>query len=142
LPKGRFSKLCPKYIGPFKIVEVRPKFSNYCLKLLPALMKHKIHPTFHISLLRPYTTSNNALFPNQAKPESYDFRIDDEHEWFMDELTGHRLNGHKNLEFEVCWSTGNMTWEPYNACKDLTALDRYLELREVSKVAQLPWIRS
>ncbi|KXN86862.1 hypothetical protein AN958_09442, partial [Leucoagaricus sp. SymC.cos] len=121
-----------------------PEFSNYCLELLPALMKHKIHPMFHVSLLRPYTVSNDTLFPDRAKPEPYDFRIDDEHEWFVDELTGHRFNGHnnKNLKFEVCWSTGNMTWELYHACKDLTALDRYLELREVSKAAQLPQIRS
>ncbi|KXN84502.1 hypothetical protein AN958_12416 [Leucoagaricus sp. SymC.cos] len=138
LPKERSSKLCPKYIGPFTIVEVRPKFSNYCLELLPALIKHKIHPMFHVLLLRLYTVSNDVLFLNQAKPEPYDFGIDDEHEWFIDELTGHRFNGHKNLKFEVHWNTSDMTWELYNACKDLMALDRYLELRGVSKVTQLP----
>ncbi|KXN92971.1 hypothetical protein AN958_09121, partial [Leucoagaricus sp. SymC.cos] len=26
LPKGRSNKLCPKYIGPFRIVEARPIF--------------------------------------------------------------------------------------------------------------------
>ncbi|KXN80645.1 hypothetical protein AN958_09030 [Leucoagaricus sp. SymC.cos] len=98
----------------------------------------------HVSLLRPYNTSNDVLFPDQTKPELYDFRIDNEHEWFIDELIGHKFSGHnnKNLEFEVHWSTGDTTWELYQACKDLTALDRYIELRGVSKIAQLPQIRS
>ncbi|KXN81377.1 hypothetical protein AN958_05122, partial [Leucoagaricus sp. SymC.cos] len=76
--------------------------------------------------------------------EPYDFGIDNKHEWFVDKLIGHKFNGHnyKNLEFKVHWSTGDTTWELYHTCKDLTALDRYLELRGVSKVAQLPWIRS
>ncbi|KXN87628.1 hypothetical protein AN958_08356, partial [Leucoagaricus sp. SymC.cos] len=89
----------------------------YYLKLPPALMKHKIHPTFHMSLLRLYNASNDVLF-------------------FVDKLISHRFNGHnnKNLEFEVCWSTSNMTWKPYQAYKDFTALDRYIELRGVSKV--------
>ncbi|KXN87104.1 hypothetical protein AN958_09271 [Leucoagaricus sp. SymC.cos] len=107
-------------------------------------MKYKIHPTFHVSLLRPYNTLNDALFPDQTKPELYNFGINNEHEWFVDELIGYRFNGHnnKNLEFKVHWSTGNMTWEPYQACKDLTALDRYMKLRGVSKITQLPQIRS
>ncbi|KXN90358.1 hypothetical protein AN958_04309, partial [Leucoagaricus sp. SymC.cos] len=37
LSKGRSSKLYSKYIEPFKIVEVRPKFSNYHLKHLLVL---------------------------------------------------------------------------------------------------------
>ncbi|KXN92647.1 hypothetical protein AN958_00895 [Leucoagaricus sp. SymC.cos] len=64
LPKERSSKLCPKYIGLFRIVEVRPESSNYYLELPPALMKCKIHPMFHVPLLRPYNTSNDMLFPN------------------------------------------------------------------------------
>ncbi|KXN86853.1 hypothetical protein AN958_09551, partial [Leucoagaricus sp. SymC.cos] len=144
LPKGRSNKLCPKYIGPFRIVEARPESSNYCLELPPALTKRKIHPMFHVSLLRPYNASNDALFPGRNKPEPYDFGIDNEHEWFIDELIGHRFTGHnnKNLEFEVRWSTGDTTWEPYQACKELIALDRYMELRGASNIAQLPRIRS
>ncbi|KXN93005.1 hypothetical protein AN958_09737, partial [Leucoagaricus sp. SymC.cos] len=109
-----------------------------------ALTKRKIHPTFHVSLLRPYNASNDALFPSQNKPEPYDFGIDNEHEWFVDKLIGHRFTGHnnKNLEFEVRWSTGDTTWEPYQACKELIALDRYMELRGASNIAQLPQIRS
>ncbi|KXN86669.1 hypothetical protein AN958_09807 [Leucoagaricus sp. SymC.cos] len=70
-------------MGLFKIVEARPKFSNYQLELLPALTKHKIHPTFHVLLLRSYNISNDALFPDQTKPEPYDFGIDNKYEWFF-----------------------------------------------------------
>jgi len=30
--------------------------------------------------------------------------------------------------FLVLWNLGDTTWEPYSKCKDLEALDRYLEL--------------
>jgi len=36
-PKGQASKLLPKYIGPYNILEVFPDSSNYVLKLLPEL---------------------------------------------------------------------------------------------------------
>ncbi|KXN85595.1 hypothetical protein AN958_11090 [Leucoagaricus sp. SymC.cos] len=122
LLKERSSKLCSKYIELFRIVEMRPKSSNYCFELLPALTKHKIHSMFHVSMLRPYNTSNNMLFP------------------FIDELIGHKFNSHnnKNLEFKVCWSTGDTTWEPYQAFKDFTALDRYMELKEYPKLINCP----
>ena len=33
LPKGRACKLCPKFIGPFKITQTQPETSNYTLEL-------------------------------------------------------------------------------------------------------------
>ena len=89
-----------------------------------------INPVFHVSLLRPYNTSNDALFPNRIHPEPYDFGVPEDHEWFVDELLGHRWNG-GDLEFKVHWSLGDTTWEPLENCRDLEALDRYLELQGV-----------
>ena len=137
LPKGRARKLCPKYVGPYKVLQTRPETSNYTLELLAALQECKIHPTFHMSLLRPYQVSNDTLFPNRAQPEPYDFGAPDDTEWFVDELLGHRWE-EKTLKFQVCWSLGDTTWESYGLCKDLTALDKYLELQGVKRPAQLP----
>ena len=137
LPKGRARKLCPKYVGPYKVLQTRPETSNYTLELPAALQERRIHPTFHVSLLRPYQASNDALFPNRAQPEPYDFGAPDDAEWFVDELLGHRWEG-KTLEFQVRWSLGDTTWESYGSCKDLTALDKYLELQGVKRPAQLP----
>jgi len=72
LPKNRARKLCPKFIGPYRVTEARPETSNYVLELPEALMERRIVPTFHISLLRPYNASSDALFPDRTQPEPYD----------------------------------------------------------------------
>ena len=51
LPKGRPSKLLPKFIGPYPIVEVHSDTSNYKLSLPTELAKHGIYNKFHVSLL-------------------------------------------------------------------------------------------
>ena len=103
----------------------------------PALLQeHRINPVFHISLLRPYNASNDVLFPNRVHPEPYDFGAPEDHEWFIDEILGHRWNS-GGLEFEVHWSLGDTTWEPLVNCKELEALDWYLELQGVERPAQL-----
>ncbi|KAK0223800.1 hypothetical protein IW262DRAFT_1234867, partial [Armillaria fumosa] len=130
LPKGCAQKLCPKFIGPYKVDEAYPETSNYTLQLPIALQKKHIHPTFHVSLLRPYHASNDSLFPNHAQPEPYDFSAGDETEWFVDEVVGHRWSDCK-LELQIQWSLGDTTWEPLSSCKDLAALDRYLEIMNI-----------
>ncbi|KAG6880817.1 hypothetical protein C0993_004219 [Termitomyces sp. T159_Od127] len=51
LPKGRASKLCPKWVGPYKVLEAEPSTSNYVLELPTALQARQIIPKFHVSLL-------------------------------------------------------------------------------------------
>jgi hypothetical protein len=138
LPKGRASKLCPKYVGPYKILHAKHETSNYTLELPTALQARRLHPTFHVSLLRPYHASDDAMFPNRVHPEPYDFGAADDQEWFVEEIVGHRWVDGNKLELEVRWSLGDTTWEPQEACKQLEALDRYLELHGVKRPANLP----
>ena len=49
-----------------------------------------------------------------------------QNEWLVDEIKGHRWSGRK-IEFEVQWNYGDNTWEPFEICKDLIALDNYLD---------------
>lgn len=137
LPKGRASKLCPKFVGPYKVLKAHPDTSNYTLELPAALASRRIHPTFHVGLLRPHHPNNDSLFPNRAHAEPYDFGAPDDAEWFVDEILGHRRDGQGKLEFEVRWSLGDTTWEPHQNCKELEALDRYLELMGVKYPRQL-----
>jgi len=136
LPKGKARKLCPKFVGPWKVTKAWPKTSTYELELSTALRERHIHPKFHVSLLRPYNASNDALFPNQMQPEPYNFGALDNQEWFVDEILGHHWDG-RDLNLEVRWSLGDTTWEPLANCKDLAALNRYLELQGVKRPAQL-----
>ena len=89
LPKGRVSKLCPKFVGPWKVEKAWPETSTYRVELPTALQDRRINPVFHVSLLRPYNASNDALFPNRIHPEPYDFRVPEDYEWFVDKLLGH-----------------------------------------------------
>ena len=84
------------------------------------------------------------MFPNQIQPKPYDFRAASNHEWFVDKITGHHWDKRskiQNLKFEVQWSLGDTTWESYESCKELEALDRYLEVHSVECPAQLARLR-
>jgi len=102
-----------------------------------ALQKRRINPVFHVSLLRAYHVSRDSLFSNRIHPKPYDFGASDEHKWFIDELLGHHWK-RRNLEFEVRWSLGDTTWELFENCEELEALDRYLEIQGVNHPAELP----
>ena len=126
LSKGRVSNLCPKFVGPWKVEKAWPETSMYQVKLPTVLQDRRINPVFHVSLLRLYNASNNVLFPNRVHSEPYDFGVPEDHEWFVDKLLGHQWNG-RDLEFEVRWGLDDTTWEPLENCRDLEALNRYLE---------------
>lgn len=136
LPKGRARKLCPKFVGPYKVLDAHPATSTYKLELPAALQERRINPTFHVSLLRPYNATNDALFPNRVHPEPYDFGTPEEGEWFVDEIIGHRWINDV-LEFQVRWSLGDTTWEDLKTCNPLQVMDRYLELQGVKRPKQL-----
>jgi hypothetical protein len=44
----------------------------------------------------------------------------------------------EDLEFHIKWTLGDVTWESLADCKELTALDDYLELHGVKKPRELP----
>jgi len=137
LPKGQASKLMPKYVGPYKVLQAYPETSNYMLELPIELIKRQVHLKFHVSLLRLHEPNNDALFPNRASVDAYDFGTPDNAKWIVDELDSHQWNG-KDLEFQVRWNAGETTWEPLESCKELAALDRYLTLMGVKHWRQLP----
>jgi hypothetical protein len=131
LPKGWASKLLPKFVGPYKVLRALPESSNYELELPEELKRRRIHPHFHVSLLRPHHPNDDALFPNRHTPEAYDFGAPDDTEWYVEEITAHRWVG-RNVQFEVKWSLGDTTWEPLANCNELAALDLYLLLMGIS----------
>jgi hypothetical protein len=127
LPKNRSRKLMPKFIGPYKVTQSHPEESRYTLDLPPELKARRIHPSFHISRLRVYSKNDDKIFPKREVRAYYDFGDAEDEEWLVDEIIAHQWKGNK-LSFLVQWNLGDTTWEPYTECKDLEAVDRYLEI--------------
>jgi transposase InsO family protein len=138
LPKGRARKLVPRYIGPYRVTEAHNKASTVTLELPDDLKNRRVSPTFHTNLVRRYIANNDDLFPKREAKSFYDFGAAADEEWLVDEIIAHRRINSKELEFQVRWTLGDVTWEPMSACKELEALDSYLELRGVSKPRDLP----
>jgi hypothetical protein len=88
LPKGRANKLMPKYVGPYKVLQADPETSNYMLELPSELVRRRIHPKFHVGLLRPHKPNDDALFPNRVSVDAYDFGTPDNAKCIVDELNG------------------------------------------------------
>ena len=132
LPRGRAGKSVPRFIGPYIVKEANNAASTVTLELLPELTSRHISPTFHASLIRWHIANNNNLFPHREANSFYDFSTEEEQEWLIDEIIAHRWSDAKDLELQVKWTLGDVTWEPLASCKELEALDSYLELRGVT----------
>jgi hypothetical protein len=137
LPKHRARKLMPTYVGPYPIIRANPSTSNYTLKLPTELETRNIHPTFHVSLLKPHIPNDDERFPSCDIQIYYDFGYGDEAEQEVDEILAHQWDG-RALRLLVRWSSGDSTWEPLRSCSKLRALDEYLSIRGVAKPSQLP----
>ena len=127
LPKGRARKLMPRFIGPYKILKLMNDSLNITIELPQELKDRRISPTFHTNLVQPYVENDNVLFPKQEAKTYYNFGNNDKQEWFIEEILAHKWTN-SDLELQVKWMLGDITWEPMSSCKDLEALDKYLEL--------------
>src|SRR6266704_4029850 len=135
LPKGWPRKLCPKFIGPYKVLKANHKTLTYKLKLPLDLSRRHIHDVFHENVLKPYVRNNEELFPGCEALPHYDFGDDPDNKWVIKEITDHKWL--LNLVFKVQWEYGDSTWEPLDIVNELQALDSYLELEGVTDPLQL-----
>ena len=98
----------PKYIGPYEIISCNKEDSHYTLTLPDELLKCRIHPTFHMKLLRHAVPNDDARFPNREATFFYDFGNKPEREWLVDSLVNHKFTGN-SIQFDVLWETGETT---------------------------------
>ncbi|KAF7343027.1 DDE-domain-containing protein [Mycena venus] len=62
----------------------------------------------------------------------------DEGETGIDSINGHHWAARRNLEFQVVWMDGDVTWEPLSSVNDCAAMDDYLTHRDVDDPLCLP----
>ena len=137
LPKNRARKLAPRFIGPYPITKCDTSKSTYTLALPEDLSRRGIHPTFHAKLLRRHERNDDTLFPHRETQVYYDLGTPDEAEWLVDDIMSHEWRGN-NLWFHVKWNLGDITEESLETCRDLAALDRYLDEMGVDDPRKLP----
>ena len=94
-------KLAEKYLSPFEVI-AKPGRQSYMLCLPQHLQS--IHPVFHVSQLKPHTTST---IPNQSEPPPPPITVDGELEYKIAEVLDSKIDNRRRtckLLYLVCWS--------------------------------------
>jgi hypothetical protein len=89
LPKGRATKLVPRYIGPYRVTEAHNQASTVSLELLDDLKNWCMSPTFHTNLVRRYIANNDDLFPKREAKSFYDFGVTADEGWLVNDIIAH-----------------------------------------------------
>jgi transposase InsO family protein len=105
--RGLARKFLPRFTGPFRITRVIDKGDETVAVTLRLPDAWKVHPTFHVSRVRPFIPSSDlppAPPPTLTEPADLAFELDRIH--------SHRGRG-RQLQYLVQWKGGSMLmWEP------------------------------
>ncbi|KAI0323421.1 hypothetical protein GY45DRAFT_1214341, partial [Cubamyces sp. BRFM 1775] len=109
--------------------------ATYRLELPKELRARGIHDAFHASLLRPHIPNDDRRFPGRQFHQLPGFG---EHprEWAVDRILTHSGRG-QAAQFEVQWTTGDVTWVPYQDVRHLQAVAEYFEALGITEARQL-----
>lgn len=124
LPSSMSRKLTARYLGPFKVEKVINPVT-YKLKL-PATMG--VHPVFHVSLLKPYKTSDE--FTNRQEPAPVQPAVAEDNQWYVESLLdkGYRKHhGRRMVHYLVRWKgfgPEDDSWIPHTAIEQ-SLIDEY-----------------
>ena len=80
------------------------------------------------------------MFPKRDTKVYYDFGNDKDREWLVEEILAHKWTNN-DLELQVKRTLGDVIWELLSSCKDLEALDVYLELQGAKGPQDLSWCK-
>lgn len=104
LQAGLRTKLAPRWIGPFKVLEcIGPAHLSYRIELPSALSR--MHNVFHVSSLRRYWHEGSYHPPAPIAI------VDDQPEWEVEYISSTKFEGSRR-QYKVHWLGGDITWEP------------------------------
>jgi hypothetical protein len=130
IPKERVRKLVPKYIGPFKIIQVVVPGATFKLELPPDMVKRRIYDTFHADLLRPHVENDDQRFPGRTWEHITYVPLEGVNN-VIEEILGYKKIGDKFI-FYALWSDKHITEEPLESVSDSTAFADYCEAKGFS----------
>jgi hypothetical protein len=110
--KGPTNKLNSKFIGPFKVLE-RVGEVAYKLELPHEMIKNRIHPVFHASLLKPYVTSKQFAEREPLRPPPDELTDEGELKWEVEKILKRRTY-RRQTQYLVAWKgypLHEATWE-------------------------------
>ncbi len=117
-------KLSPRYVGPFTITkQINPV--TYQFQLPP---QYRIHPSFHVSLLKPYhspVSPSTESGPTEEPP--LPLILEDGTIYKVNEILDSRCRGGQ-LEYLVDWEgygLEELSWVPRNDILDPTLLEEF-----------------
>lgn len=132
-------KLLERFIGPYPVKRV---LSSTAYELdLPASMR--LHPVFHVHLLRPYVDSRAAFperVPYHARPAPAVEGNDAEPEWDVEAILNKRTRGRKTY-YLVKWHGYPMeeaSWEPEDHVANSREAIAEFELRQQRRSSRYP----
>ncbi|KAJ9522154.1 hypothetical protein QJQ45_005129 [Haematococcus lacustris] len=115
---GKVRKFVPRYVGPF-VVEAKINANAYKLTL-PASMS-RLHPVFHVSLLKKYSGSDVGIMPPPVE------WMDETPVYYVERLLDHRyVRAGKAGEFLVQWEGYDASFNTWEPRANLTGCDKLL----------------
>lgn len=122
---GRAAKFMPRFDGPFIVKRAFPDSSLYTLEM-PGTAR--VHPTFHVSLLRKFVSNNADLFPLRERSIPGPVLTDEGRtEFFIDRIVDERRRG-RGKQYLVRWTgegpEGDL-WLPRSELVNAECLDKW-----------------
>ncbi|KAJ9514477.1 hypothetical protein QJQ45_016216 [Haematococcus lacustris] len=115
---GKVRRFVPRYVGPF-VVEAKINANAYRLTL-PANMS-RLHPVFHVSLLKKYSGSDVGIMPPPVE------WMDETPVYYVERLLDHRyVRAGKAGEFLVQWEGYDASFNTWEPRANLTGCDKLL----------------
>ena len=118
------AKFMPQFDGPYLIIDMHKKASEVTLDI-PT--QPNAYPSFHTSLMKPFTANDAAKYPSRTLAEPGPIMVDRVEEYTVSKIVTHRKIGcgyQFRVQFEG-WGPEHERWIAGRELEDNEALDIY-----------------